>query len=69
VREGVNQYVQVTDRFMQYQSSGNASGILAECVTHPAYNVEDPDRKEKLPKLFKKYWQIHVAPCGSDSKK
>jgi platelet-activating factor acetylhydrolase len=68
VHEGVNQYVKVTQKFLQYQNTGVKEGILAECVTHPEYRVEDESRPDSgnLPDLFQKYWQIHVAPCGPE---
>ena len=67
VYEGVNQYVKLTERFLRYQHLGFEEGLLAECVTHPQYGVEAPKRGG-LPEIFKKYWQIHVAPCGSEAK-
>ncbi|ETI20619.1 hypothetical protein G647_06961 [Cladophialophora carrionii CBS 160.54] len=68
VHEGVNQYVKVTQRFLQYQTTGRKEGILSECVTHPQYWVEDEGRPDsgELPETFQKYWQIHVAPCGPE---
>jgi len=66
--EGVRQYVKVSHRFLQYQTSGIKRGILSECVTHPEFNVEEKDRFEKgeLSREIWKYWQIHAAPCGSE---
>ncbi|EXJ68583.1 uncharacterized protein A1O5_08377 [Cladophialophora psammophila CBS 110553] len=67
--EGVNQYVKVSERFLRYQSTGTKRGILSECVTHPEYNVEDKNRTdfgEPMLEAFRKYWQIHVAPCGPE---
>jgi platelet-activating factor acetylhydrolase len=63
--EGVRQYVKVSERFLQYQTSGTKAGILAECVTHPEYDVAQKDRFEKgdLSQEMWKYWQIHAAPC------
>ena len=63
-REGVLQYVKVSEEFMQYLEDGHRRGILGEDVTHPAYNEDarDDDRKAKMSKNIAKYWQIHVSP-------
>jgi platelet-activating factor acetylhydrolase len=66
VHEGVNQYVKVTERFLQYQSTGTKKGILTKCVTHPQYNVKDEESHSGKDSSgsFQRYWEIHVAPCG-----
>lgn len=57
--EGVNQYVKVSDSFMQYLGDGHRRGLLKEEVSHPAYNEET--RKISNPELSQ-YWQVHVSP-------
>ncbi|KAI7530827.1 PAF acetylhydrolase [Hortaea werneckii] len=77
VREGVEQYVKVTDEFMRFLEDGHRRGILAEEVTHPEYDhdIRSDERKKGMSKEIEKYWQIHVAPktncpypglCGVD---
>ena len=63
-REGVLQYVKVSEEFMQYLEDGHRRGILGEEVTHPTYDedVRDDKRKEEMAKSISKYWQIHVSP-------
>ncbi len=63
-KEGVMQYVKVSKEFMRYLEDGHRTGVLAEDVTHPAYDedVTDPKRKKKMSHSIVKYWQIHVAP-------
>ncbi|KAJ9602593.1 hypothetical protein H2200_012786 [Cladophialophora chaetospira] len=69
VHEGVHQYVQVTERFLRFQQTGAKEGILSECVTYPEYKVVDEHRPDsgRLPEVFRKYWQIHAAPCGGEA--
>lgn len=64
VREGVMQYVRVTDEFMQYLHNGHRKGVLKEEVTHPEYDhdVRDDGRKDRMNANIAKHWQIHVAP-------
>lgn len=59
--EGVRQYVTVSENFLRYQKTGEKTGLLDECVTHPEYDVKEDARI--LSKIFRKYWQIHAAPC------
>jgi platelet-activating factor acetylhydrolase len=61
--QGVREYVEVSQSFLRYQNTGETTGLLAECVTHPEYNV--PDSNHTLPETYRKYWQVHVAPCGT----
>lgn len=65
VREGVLQYVKVSEEFMQYMKTGEKKGILKEKVTHPEYDQDgrSEERKKKMPKEIEKYWQIHVTPA------
>jgi platelet-activating factor acetylhydrolase len=67
VREGVMQYVKVSQEFMRYLEDGHRTGVLAEDITHPNYDedVTDSKRKRKMSKCIAKYWQIHVAPSTS----
>jgi len=76
--EGVRQYVKVSQRFLQYQSTGIKAGLLSECVTHLEYDepVQPPNPDDDETKtmnvtdsaLFAEYWQIHAAPasCGGE---
>ncbi|KAH9819317.1 Platelet-activating factor acetylhydrolase, isoform II [Teratosphaeria destructans] len=79
VKEGVKQYVKVTDEFMRFLEDGHRHGILGEEVTHPEYDKDIRDKARKQAMIEKgdveKYWQIHVAPstacpapglCGID---
>lgn len=63
-KEGVLQYVKVSEEFMEYLEDGHRRGILGEDVTHPAYNedIRDDKRKEEMAVNISKYWQIHVSP-------
>jgi len=64
VRDGVDVYVKVSEEFLQFQRTGQKTGLLAQHVTHPEY-VEHGSSKEldeKMPEEYQKYWQIHVAP-------
>lgn len=62
VKEGLHQYVGVSLEFLQYQRTGRATGLLAQPVTNPKY--KDGTGDVSLPKEFRKYWQIHVAPVA-----
>lgn len=59
VREGVQQYVKISDEFMQFVTDGKREDILKQDASHPAYN-DDP--KNCRFTGCAKYWQIHVAP-------
>ena len=63
-REGVLQYVKVSDEFMKYLGDGHRRGVLAEEVTHPSYDEDarSQKRKQGMSKEIEKYWQIHVSP-------
>lgn len=64
VHDGVDVYVKVSEEFLQFQKTGKMNGLLAQHVTHPEY-VEHGSSKEldaKMPELYQKHWQIHVAP-------
>jgi len=59
--EGVHQYVKVSESFLEYQQTGSKTGLLDECVTHPEYDANRDSQRSAQP--FRKYWQIHAAPC------
>lgn len=60
VHEGVQQYVKVSDEFMQFVTGeGARQDILRQHVSHPEYNEE---AKGSQCLECNKYWQIHVAP-------
>ena len=65
-REGVLQYVKVSNEFMRYLEDGQRTGVLAEGVTHENYDEPVETKREKKTKksdpLVTRYWQIHVAP-------
>lgn len=63
-REGVLEYVMVTQNFMRFLEDGKLRGVLAEEVTHPVYNddIRSEKRKRDMDPKIAKYWQIHVAP-------
>ncbi|KAK3686531.1 hypothetical protein LTR37_019739 [Vermiconidia calcicola] len=67
VRQGVLQYVKVSQEFMRYLKDGHRTGVLAEDVTHPTYNedVRDEKTKQRMTKEISNYWQVHVAPSTS----
>lgn len=79
VKDGVMQYVKVTNEFFAFLDNGHRRGILKEEVTHPEYDhdIRSDKRKEEMSKhvVVEKFWQIHVAPttacpypglCGVD---
>jgi platelet-activating factor acetylhydrolase len=57
--EGVNQYVKVSETFMQYLGDGHRKGVLKEEVSHPAY--DEQTRQIPNPDIAK-FWQVHVSP-------
>ncbi|QIW97997.1 hypothetical protein AMS68_003515 [Peltaster fructicola] len=59
VKDGVQQYVKITDEFMQFVVTGDRQDILKQSASHPEYNAET--KKCSFTGL-EKYWQIHVAP-------
>lgn len=63
-REGVLQYIKVSEEFMRYLEDGHRTGILAEDVTHPTYDEDttSEERKNQTSREILKYWQIHVSP-------
>ena len=67
VREGVQQYVKVTQEFMQFLHDGHRKGALKEEVTHPEYDhdIRSDNRKKAMDDDIEKYWQIHMAPSTS----
>lgn len=65
VKDGVDVYVKVSQEFLEFQKSGKTDGLLSQHVTHPKY-VEHGTSKEldeKMPEIYQKFWQIHVAPA------
>ncbi|KAF7185220.1 Platelet-activating factor acetylhydrolase 2, cytoplasmic [Pseudocercospora fuligena] len=71
-REGVMQYVKISQQFLHYLDNGHRQSILREDVTHQEY--DDPNPRQGNAKVTK-YWQIHMAPstacpapgyCGLD---
>lgn len=63
-REGVLQYVKVSEEFMKYLEDESRTGVLAEDVTHASYNedVRTEKQKKNMNEEVAKYWQIHVSP-------
>jgi len=64
VREGVEQYVKVSEQFLHFQRTGVRTGLLKLPITHPHYQDDErsPELKESMPEEYRKYWQVHVAP-------
>lgn len=66
-RDGIMQYVLATRDFVRYQHSGERSGVLA-LSGRPvedggaASREYDPRHNGGMPKPWRKYWQVHVAP-------
>jgi platelet-activating factor acetylhydrolase len=66
-RDGIMQYVLATRDFVQYQHTGERRGVLA-LSGRPvedggaASREYDPKHNQGMPKPWRKYWQIHVAP-------
>lgn len=72
VKDGIAQYVKVSDDFMYYLEDGHRRGVLKEEVSHPTY---DEQAREIGNPDIRKFWQVHVAPgagcpypglCGVD---
>ncbi|POS73268.1 PAF-acetylhydrolase family member [Diaporthe helianthi] len=66
-RDGIMQYVLATTDFVRYQHTGERRGVLG-LSGRPiedggaASREYDPGHNEGMPKPWRKYWQIHVAP-------
>ena len=61
VKEGVEQYVSVSEQFLKFQHEGQRTGLLAQSMSHPSYNNPEVVGMD-LDAKYSKYWQIHVAP-------
>ncbi|KFA51204.1 hypothetical protein S40293_10901 [Stachybotrys chartarum IBT 40293] len=65
VKEGLKEYVRIAGDFFNHLEKGNATGVLAEAVTHPEYNKWVSDqRKVEFPADMAKYWEVHVSPVA-----
>ncbi|GAB7341234.1 hypothetical protein MBLNU457_7513t1 [Dothideomycetes sp. NU457] len=64
VREGVEQYVRVSNQFLIFQTTGQKTGLLKMPITHPQYRDDEKGAKLKkcMPEEYRKYWQVHMAP-------
>jgi platelet-activating factor acetylhydrolase len=66
-RDGIMQYVLATRDFVRYQHTGERRGVLG-LSGRPvgdggaASREYDPGHNGGMPKPWRKYWQIHVAP-------
>ncbi|KAL2878795.1 hypothetical protein SGCOL_006024 [Colletotrichum sp. CLE4] len=63
-RQGLQEYVRVTMKFMTFLKNGTRDGVLAEGVTHKEYGKDTmtDEERARISKETAKYWQIHVAP-------
>lgn len=66
-RDGIMQYVLATRDFVRYQHTGERRGVLALSGRTredggAASREYDPGHNRGMPKPWRKYWQIHVAP-------
>ncbi|KAG6364654.1 hypothetical protein INS49_006257 [Diaporthe citri] len=66
-RDGIMQYVLATRDFVRYQHTGERRGVLALSGRNredggAASREYDPGHNQGMPKPWRKYWQIHVAP-------
>lgn len=75
VKDGIAQYVKISDEFMYYLEDGHRKGVLKEEVSHPKY---DEETRKIENKEIAKFWQVHVSPstfcaypglCGVDEDK
>ena len=63
VKDGLREYVGISIDFLHFLKSQTRQGMLAENITHTAYNVWVSEEREKeYSKDRAKYWQVHVAP-------
>lgn len=66
-RDGIMQYVLATRDLVRYQHTGERRGVLG-LSGRPvedggaASREYDPGHNEGMPKPWRKYWQLHVAP-------
>ncbi|SMR52089.1 unnamed protein product [Zymoseptoria tritici ST99CH_1A5] len=70
-RQGVLQYVKITEQFLHFLETGDRKSILKEEISHPEYDESSRPFRGKIAK----YWQIHMSPspacpapgyCGLD---
>lgn len=66
-RDGIMQYVLATRDFVRYQHTGERRGVLAlsgRAIEDggAASREYNPGHNVGMPKPWRKYWQIHVAP-------
>ena len=63
-REGVLQYVKISQEFIRYLEDGHRTGVLAEEVTHTKYDepVKTDKTKRRISSKISRYWQIHISP-------
>lgn len=57
-REGVRQYVHVSDDFGKFVQDGQKRNLLALPANSPEYNKDNKGMEEE----WKPYWQVHVSP-------
>jgi platelet-activating factor acetylhydrolase len=63
VKEGLKEYVRIASDFFNHLEKGNATGVLAEAVTHRQYGEWVSEKREKeFPTDLAKYWEVHVSP-------
>ena len=68
VKEGVQEYVKVTDEFERFLKDGERRVILGEGEMSKTFEKEGMLEKlerhgRKIPESVSKYWQVHVAPA------
>jgi platelet-activating factor acetylhydrolase len=62
-KEALEEYVRVAEEFLNVVEKGKTEGLLAEKVTHEAYDEwVSEERRKEFPKDLARLWQIHVAP-------
>lgn len=62
-KEALEEYVRVSEEFLNYVDGGKAEGLLAEEVTHEEYDVwVSEKRKKEFSKDLARLWQVHVTP-------
>lgn len=57
-KEGVRQYVHVSDDFGKFVQDGKRRNLLALPANSPEYSKDNKGMKEE----WKPYWQVHVSP-------
>ncbi|KAI5370393.1 Putative platelet-activating factor acetylhydrolase, alpha/Beta hydrolase [Septoria linicola] len=61
-KQGVLQYVQISQQLMNYLDTGHRQSILKEEITHATYDDANP---RTAPPKIEKYWQIHMSPSAA----